>query len=148
MTQEWQVVKKYIAARASMVKCMQKQFKQVCHTCKGYAHCQKYGNYVNSWMELQKSVEKQPTRVVNIKEEGCDVYIGRGSKWGNPFSIGKDGTREEVIEKYLEWILEHPKLLRSLSDLEGKRIGCWCKPKDCHGDVLVALIEEEQNELY
>ena len=43
-------------------------------------------------------------KVVHCKKEPYDIYIGRPSKWGNPFSIGKDGTREEVIEKYREWI--------------------------------------------
>lgn len=45
-----------------------------------------------------------PKRVVHCKKEPYDVYIGRPSKWGNPFVIGKDGTREEVIAKYAEWI--------------------------------------------
>lgn len=81
------------------------------------------------------------TRVVHCKKEPYDVYIGRPSKWGNPFSIGKHGTREEVIEKYKKYILACDDLLDSLHELKGKTLGCWCKPKACHGDVLVALIE-------
>ena len=87
-----------------------------------------------------KSRRKRPL-VVNVRTEGYDVYIGRGSIWGNPFRIGKDGSKDEVIEKYREMILERPDLLRRLPELEGKRLGCFCKPKACHGDVLVELIE-------
>lgn len=80
--------------------------------------------------------------VVHCKKEKFDVYIGRPSIWGNPFTIGKDGTREEVIQKYREWILTQPKLLNSLYLLKGKILGCWCKPEACHGDVLEELIRE------
>ena len=83
------------------------------------------------------------TRIVNIKKEPYDIYIGRGSPWGNPFKIGEHGTRKEVIAKYKEWILTQKDLLRSLSGLEGKRLGCFCKPKACHGDVLIKLIREQ-----
>jgi hypothetical protein len=81
------------------------------------------------------------TKVVHCKREPYDVYIGRGSKWGNPFIIGKDGTREEVIELYRQYIMTRKDLLNSLSELKGKVLGCWCKPKACHGDILVDLIE-------
>ena len=83
------------------------------------------------------------TEVVNKKFRHFDVYIGRGSKWGNPFRIGEDGDREEVIEKYKEWILKQPSLLRDLCELKGKRLGCYCRPwHHCHGDVLAELAEE------
>jgi len=81
------------------------------------------------------------TRVVHCKRESYDVYIGRPSKWGNPFSIGRDGTREDVIEKYLEYILCNDKLMAALPELKGKVLGCWCKPLPCHGDILVELCE-------
>lgn len=71
--------------------------------------------------------------------EDNDVYIGRGSKWGNPFIIGRDGTREEVVEKYFYHAARSPELLRSLPELTGKRLLCFCKPEECHGDVLVFL---------
>jgi len=79
-------------------------------------------------------------RVVHCKKEPYDVYIGRPSKWGNPFSIGVDGTREEVITKYENWVKNNPDLMRDLPELKGKILGCWCYPKHCHGDVLVELI--------
>jgi hypothetical protein len=82
------------------------------------------------------------TRVVHCKRESYDVYIGRPSKWGNPFKSGRDGTLEEVIEKYREYVLGNAFLMGSLPELKGKTLGCWCKPKRCHGDVLVELAEE------
>ncbi|RLC97002.1 MAG: hypothetical protein DRI46_13355 [Chloroflexi bacterium] len=78
--------------------------------------------------------------VVHCKRDEYDVYIGRPGKWGNPFSSGKDGTRSQVIEKYREWIKQQPELMDSLHELEGKVLGCWCKPKACHGDVLLSLL--------
>lgn len=78
-------------------------------------------------------------RVVHCKREKYDVYIGRPSKWGNPFVVGRDGTREQVIEKYRKYIMGNPSLLDSLWELEGKTLGCWCAPLACHGDVLAAL---------
>jgi hypothetical protein len=82
------------------------------------------------------------TKVVHCKRDEFDIYIGRGSKWGNPYIIGRDGTREEVIDKYRKYVLMRRKdLLNSLEELEGKRLGCWCAPKACHGDVLLALIK-------
>ena len=83
------------------------------------------------------------TRVVHCKKEPFDVYIGRPSKWGNPFRIGRDGSREEVIQKYRHWILANPVLVAQLpTELKGKRLGCWCKPYACHGDALAELADE------
>lgn len=81
--------------------------------------------------------------VVHCKKEPFDIYIGRGSVWGNPFYIGKDGTREEVISKYEAYIMSHLELIKRLPELKGKILGCWCKPKACHGDILVRMIEDE-----
>lgn len=81
-------------------------------------------------------------KVVHCKKEKFDVYIGRPSKWGNPFSIGKDGDREAVIKKYNDWILNQPLLMSCLHELKDKVLGCWCAPKRCHGDVLLQLIED------
>lgn len=83
------------------------------------------------------------TRVVHCGCEPFDVYIGRPSMWGNPFVISREGTREEVIELYRKYITMNPKLMAALPELKGKRLGCYCAPKACHGDVLVALVNEE-----
>jgi len=91
------------------------------------------------------------TRVVNIyRTKEYDIYIGRPgkcmpSKWGNPFHVGIDGNIDEVLAKYREYILSTPALKESLPELKGKVLGCFCKPKRCHGDVLVELVEGKQN---
>ena len=82
------------------------------------------------------------TRVVNIKKHYYDTYIGRGSKFGNPFHIGIDGDRNEVIRKYEEWIRQQPDLMAALPELRGQILGCHCAPKKCHGHILVKLLEE------
>ncbi len=82
------------------------------------------------------------TSVVNKKTDEFDVYIGRGSPFGNPFVIGVHGSREEVIERYAKWVVNQPHILALLPTLVGKRLGCFCFPLRCHGDVLVKLIEE------
>jgi hypothetical protein len=61
------------------------------------------------------------------------VYCGRGSPWGNPFVIGKDGTRDEVCERFEREIL--PKL--DVSKLRGRDLVCFCAPKRCHCDALL-----------
>jgi len=83
-------------------------------------------------------------KVVHCKKEPYDVYIGRPSKWGNPFEIGKDGNREEVIKKYYEYIIKNEPLLADLPELRDKILGCWCSPKPCHGDVLLKLLKERK----
>ena len=82
-------------------------------------------------------------RVVNKKKEKFDVYIGRGSKWGNPFHIDKHGTREEVLRKYEDYARNCPTIMNSLDELKGKTLGCFCKPLPCHGDVLFKLYKEK-----
>lgn len=89
--------------------------------------------------------------------QDCDVYIGRrlcmggwnlhDSPWRNPFRVDRpkkkyDGTREEVLIKYEEYLRSQPQLMASLPTLAGQRLGCWCKPQDCHGDVLVKVFCE------
>jgi len=95
------------------------------------------------------------TRVVNIKTVDFDennpdhVYIGRAnknyglakSKWANPFIVGEDGTREQVIQAFREWIKHQPELMNALEELRGKILVCYCCPKACHGHVLVELLE-------
>lgn len=91
------------------------------------------------------------TDVVNLNEYSYDVYIGRGSKWGNPYShkpstiaMFKVKNREESIRMYHKWITrgKGKHLLNDLVELKGKTLGCYCKPKLCHGDILIKLIEK------
>lgn len=81
------------------------------------------------------------TTVVNIKYEKYDVFIGRPSCWGNPFYLKAAQNRGLVISRYREWIKKQPDLLARLPELKGKRLGCYCAPLPCHGDVLVELCE-------
>jgi uncharacterized protein DUF4326 len=81
-------------------------------------------------------------QVVHCKRKPFEVYIGRPSKWGNPFIIGKDGGRQEVIAKYEIWVKTQPQLMNALPELRGKVLGCWCSPMSCHGDVLVKLANQ------
>lgn len=75
-------------------------------------------------------------QVVNKYREKFDIYIGRGSVWGNPYVVGRDGDRDEVIAQYEQHLASTPTLLARLPELLGKRLGCFCAPKACHGDVL------------
>lgn len=81
--------------------------------------------------------------VVHLKRSTYDIRIDRQTKWGNPFIIGRDGTREDVVNKYREYILGNKKLTADLHELKGKTLGCWCAPQACHGDVLEELANND-----
>ena len=92
-------------------------------------------------------------RVVNKRNfKGEGIYIGRPSPLGNPFVIGRDGNRDEVIEKYSDYIVRELERNEKVRDefnriVELSRKGdvnlvCWCAPKKCHGDVIKSMIEE------
>ncbi|MEP3667013.1 MAG: DUF4326 domain-containing protein [Roseibium sp.] len=80
-------------------------------------------------------------RVLNARVAGksCPgaVYIGRPSPWGNPYSIGKDGDRDEVLCKYIDWLHDNPAFVeRVRRELAGLDLICWCVPAACHGHIL------------
>lgn len=86
--------------------------------------------------------------VANIhRGQRYDVYVGRpragssaaSAPWGNPFVLGKDGNRDEVIRKYREWLPTQLHLMARLPELAGKVLGCFCAPAPCHADVLAEL---------
>lgn len=85
--------------------------------------------------------------VLNKRRVGIpagSVYIGRPSKWGNPFVVGPDGTRDEVVEKYRAWLLIQPELLEAARrELRGRDLVCFCAPSACHGDVLLSVANAE-----
>lgn len=97
-------------------------------------------------------------KILNKRFDKIDrnsYYIGRGSKWGNPFTHIKDkktkalyivDTREEAIEKYRDWLLNNTILIHSLRELVGKDLVCYCAPLPCHGDILKELVEERFGE--
>lgn len=82
------------------------------------------------------------TKVVHCKREPYDIYIGRSSIWGNPFVMHSESERTKVIQQYEVYILNKPELLKQLPTLKDKVLDCWCKPKACHGDILVKLVNE------
>jgi hypothetical protein len=86
-------------------------------------------------------------KVVSIESgEPYDVYVGRGkrgtglkkSKWHNPYVVGKDGTRDEVREKYERYLKASP-LMAELPEIKGKILACHCAPNPCHADILLRL---------
>ena len=143
-------------------------------TARGKREYEKYRDSISEEKELSVQENKIDTTVVNVKveyirpefnnlREWCEglnnVYIGRkrvvfidgkryppeDSIFANPYKVGKDGTRNEIIQKYKTYILE--KIERKeitqdqLDTLRGKKLGCWCKPDTCHGDVLAEILD-------
>jgi hypothetical protein len=80
-------------------------------------------------------------RVYNIRRlpPKDAVYVGRGSKWGNPFRIGQHGDREAVIAMHRAWLCDQPHLMAALPELRGKDLACFCAPQPCHGDTLLEM---------
>jgi len=77
------------------------------------------------------------------------VFIGRPSKWGNPFHIGRDGDRTAVIEKYIWWFIAPERAaLRAaaIHELRGKKLACYCHPKLCHGHVLAHYVDSGEGD--
>jgi hypothetical protein len=98
---------------------------------------------------MQEKIKSFPnTTRVHFQKEPFDVFIGRGSKWGNPFPIRKDRTRKQAVDMYEKWIKLKPELMESLHELEGKVLGCWCDKEElCHGDVLIKLTRKAIDEI-
>ena len=100
-----------------------------------------------------------PTRIINLKitkvsnkdnGDSYDVYIGRGTIWGNPYQMGKEGTRDEVIAKFAydfeKRFLKLPeKFDENIEKLRGKTLGCHCKPAACHGDVIANYLNSQDD---
>ena len=88
-----------------------------------------------------KMPEVYNKRDYNVPEDA--IYVGRPSKWGNPFKVGRDGTREEVIRAFeayaRKYLAQEPDWL---DVLKGKDLVCWCAPEDCHADVLIRLVND------
>ena len=85
--------------------------------------------------------------VVHNKWFRHDVYIGRGTKFGNPFVLGKDGDRITVINKYVSWLKQETELIFAIKEeLKDQILGCWCAPQECHGDVLARIADGENIE--
>ncbi len=102
----------------------------------------------NRLLSATKKVKKEPTMktvVVNIYQEQFDVYIGRAGRgedgyFGNPFRMGNGISREDTVQKFQKYFIvrieNDSEFRRRVLALKGKRLGCFCKPKACHGDVI------------
>lgn len=91
------------------------------------------------------------TKVVNLRKEGYDVYIGRAGHgldgfFGNPFRLDREEQRDDVLEKFEEYFYKRlnndPEYKQRILSLKGKRLGCFCKPKACHGDIIAEYLNE------
>lgn len=113
----------------------------------------KASSVISNTIPSENSTTKTPS-AVHCKRTSYDVYIGRPSKYGNPFSHLPDSagsvkvsSRDEAVDNYRKWVLGEmtvpglipPSLDDIRRDLAGKVLGCWCAPNRCHGDVLVEL---------
>lgn len=87
------------------------------------------------------------TTVINVRDGNADVYIGRGSKWGNPFKMESEADRDDVCIKYEAYFWSKG-LFRDISELVDKTLGCYCKPKRCHGDFLAEVANFYQKHGY
>jgi hypothetical protein len=93
------------------------------------------------------------TRVVNIRNEKYDVYIGRAGRgqdgyFGNPFMLSANQPRGASLEKYKVYFYERLKndveFRKRVHALKGKTLGCFCKPHPCHGDIIAEYLNSMQ----
>ncbi len=101
-----------------------------------------YAN-LRAWMECKENLYVGRGRVVFIDGER---YPKEDSPFCNPFKIGRDGTRAEVLQKFRDYIWKNPVLVTKLMEATKnvKILGCWCKPEDCHADILREVIHAVQ----
>lgn len=100
---------------------------------------------LKNWMSDDNNVYIGRKNIVIIDKQR---YPEKDSLFQNPFKVGKDGTLDEVLEKYESYLkvkLEDEEFREQLLKLKGKRLGCWCKPERCHGDILLKYLNEELN---
>lgn len=113
------------------------------------------------------SNKKNDTIIVNVKKKELikrgytdfedwkanpdNVYIGRyvryvegtfQSKWHNPFSVKKYG-REKCLKMYKQYLLNNKSLMNDIKELEHKKLGCWCYPLKCHGDIIIEILKNK-----
>jgi Domain of unknown function (DUF4326) len=100
---------------------------------------------VRSGETLVANLRHQTELIERAEGEGLLVRVDRASRWGNPFVLDDDGSRDGVVEAYRDFYLPHkPSLQSRLPDLRGKLLACWCAPERCHGDVLAAAANSGQ----
>ncbi len=94
-------------------------------------------------ISLNYLTEETLPKVLNKYHSNDGVYIGRPSKWGNPFTITKTFGRLQAIEAYRKYLESHPDLVEDVKkELKGKNLVCFCAPLPCHGDILLRIANE------
>lgn len=148
-------INNYANARGKEVECIEDVYcNKITHSIifdDGEVFYQEYKDLKAKGVQV-RAIRIKITRVINIKMEKAYAiikssekyeYIGRGGYWGNPYSMFEDGDREEVIRKY-SYDFEFDKFPNKKKDevykLAGKRLGCFCKPQACHGDILAEFL--------
>lgn len=100
-------------------------------------------NNLKEWIDNENNIYIGRKGVVFIDK---NRFPKNSSNFANPYKIGKDGTREEVLFKYKNYILNklenNKDLVSELLLLKGKNLGCWCYPEICHGNILLELIDK------
>lgn len=106
-----------------------------------------------SKIEKKAGSGNRPTKVVNIRQEDYDVYIGRAGRgmdgyFGNPFRIKPGMPRGGTLEKYRKYFYNRlqtdPEFHKRINDLQGKTLGCFCKPCPCHGDIIREYLDAQR----
>lgn len=92
-----------------------------------------------------KTISVKPVVLNKYKDMAIGaIYIGRPTKWGNPFAISPSRTREQAIDMYRDHLDRNPELVEDAKkELKGRNLVCFCAPKPCHGDVLLKLANEK-----
>ena len=105
-----------------------------------------------SKIEEKAGSGRTPTRVVNIRQEDYDVYIGRAGRgmdgyFGNPFRIEPGMARGDTLKKYREYFYDRLRtdieFRNRIHALQGKTLGCFCKPYPCHGDIIKEYLDTQ-----
>jgi hypothetical protein len=91
----------------------------------------------------EKEIKRWKHLVVHKSRNPYDVYVGRPTKWGNPFHMNREEDRDYVCNKFDIYISNCEELTRELPELKGKVLACWCAPKRCHAYTLAALANRE-----
>ena len=91
----------------------------------------------------QQSSSPRVYHIRNAPKGAFRVDRANSNRWGNPYVMGPDGTREEVIAQYRAWLVQQPDLMRDIHTLRGKDLCCWCWPSACHAEVLLELANKE-----
>lgn len=101
--------------------------------------------FISDFPELVMAIDETSHWVINFRmvreeERNKYLYVGRPTKWGNPFILSHESERENVLRHFIEWLMGQPGLQEDArKELPGEYLGCWCHPKMCHAHVWSAI---------